>query len=407
MESKHDIEAPKSAAKAIHFDYNQTYFILDYDESMLSPMQINNNIREVLFRCGNWCYSGKAQFSNCQISMSAVQTVVQTLQSQQSQLRYSGEYSKLSSESVYFKPSELLFSATEAFAKEVTSAKVMHELEAISTKFSWIENEELSTYFELTLHEIPDYMRGVSMIASKTYTKGLIVITIYCNGVFYFIIDDGEGEQQLLDLSFPNISQQGHGYLVSGFSGQLYHNVIWNKLTLWKLVPIEYLSEDQETNKTTVSVSVTDYQQTYCIMKPNSGISTKHYDVLFRFGSWIYCGNVELVENIQITDIPFVIPVLRSQQSTLKYFCDVNSVPLTSPFALTLDYIHKYFPVIENQIKKAEVTLEKLLDRLKNIGLDESVGNWIDGDPNHSFFEFTMEPDLEYQRLIIFFKNFK
>lgn len=151
----------------------------------------------------------------------------------------------------------------------------------------------------------------------------------------------------------------------------------------------------------TVNVSTKDYQQTYCIMKSSYDASqltaSSQHDVLFRFGSWCYSGRVQLVPMLSMADLPFVIPALRLQQSRLDFFCDVNYLPTTSPFAPVLTYMKKITPCIDAEIAKSEDALKKLIERLTSIGLGESVVNWLEGDASQSFFEFKLSPDSEYR----------
>jgi len=88
--------------------------------------------------------------------------------------------------------------------------------------------------------------------------------------------------------------------------------------------------------------------------------------------------------------------------STLDFFCDVNAIPVNSPFAASLEYVRRITPVIEAQIVSSEETLRSLIDRLGKMGLGDSISSWLDGDPGNSFFEFKVEPDPEVEKI---FKN--
>jgi hypothetical protein len=55
------------------------------------------------------------------------------------------------------------------------------------------------SYFELTA-EVPEFMQGIALIASKTYVRSLIFILIYIESTFYIVIQSGEGDQPLLDV---------------------------------------------------------------------------------------------------------------------------------------------------------------------------------------------------------------
>ena len=135
----------------------------------------------------------------------------------------------------------------------------------------------------------------------------------------------------------------------------------------------------------------------------NAPTISVHHDVLFRFGSWCYAGRVQLTPTLTLSDIPFVIPALRMQQSRylvvalshkhiphtlsihiypfppaktkpplnvlytayyssfcdrLDYYCDVAAVPTNSPFAPCLNYIQRLEPLIEREIYESEDALQ-------------------------------------------------
>jgi hypothetical protein len=68
--------------------------------------------------------------------------------------------------------------------------------------------------------------------------------------------------------------------------------------------------------------------------------------------------NPQLTPELNLVDVPFVIPALRMQQSRLDYLCDVQSVPTTSPFAGALSFIHLVNPKIGELIVQSEDTLK-------------------------------------------------
>ena len=52
------------------------------------------------------------------------------------------------------------------------------------------DNDSSKTYFELNL-DPPECLKNVSLIASKNYYRGLILISIFCEMNFYFVIQPG------------------------------------------------------------------------------------------------------------------------------------------------------------------------------------------------------------------------
>ena len=103
----------------------------------------------------------------------------------------------------YYKPLRFLEDAVDFFAVEMVSESVSTELARMANVFDWIDKDEANTYFEMTLGEIPEYMQLIPLIASKTYTRGLVIISIYAQGTMYFVVQPGEGDQALLDVKFP------------------------------------------------------------------------------------------------------------------------------------------------------------------------------------------------------------
>jgi hypothetical protein len=229
----------------------------------------------------------------------------------------------------YAEPLKFLEEACEFIGQEILSESVDKELRKMATVFPWIDDDASATYFELALGAVPRYMDKVKMIASKTYTRGLIIISIYVDGVIYFIMQPGEGDQALLDVRFPDVSQHGQGLHINSYND---HLVPYRKLTLWHVLggsPAKKLAPEIPKIRT-INVSSKNYQQTYVILKSswdnNSATLTVHHDALFRFGSWCYSGRVQLTPSVSLADIPYVIPALRMQQSRLDFLCDVSAV---------------------------------------------------------------------------------
>ena len=344
-----DKEGPPSA-KAIDEGYNQTYLIMANAKSDGESKTEDNH--EVFFRCGNWCYKGTIQFGGVEVNTEELPILIPLLQKQQGSLRYYCNAKRylhiylfltllllvltrffltfsVPVTSDYTEPLKFLEDASEFIAQELLSESVDRELRKMASVFPWIDDDNSSTYFELALSLVPAYMSKIKMIASKTYTRGLILISIYNEGTIYFIMQPGEGDQALLDVRFPDVSQHGQGLHIDTYND---HTTPYRKLTLWHVLGTSASKKlPKEMPKIrTINVSTKNYQQTYCILKSawdnNSPTLTVHHDVLFRFGSWCYCGRVQLTPSLSLADIPFVIPALRMQQSRLDYLCDVNQV---------------------------------------------------------------------------------
>mmetsp|Transcript_40824 Transcript_40824/g.41690 ORF Transcript_40824/g.41690 Transcript_40824/m.41690 type:complete len:663 (+) Transcript_40824:164-2152(+) len=400
--SEHD-DDPKAApsAKSAYMGegYNQTYIIMGNQSD--GESKSSNGNHNVFFRCGNWCYRGPIQFNGLKVDTSSLPVLVPMLQRQQNSLKYYCTAKSLPPESVYYEPIQLLQRASNFIAEEITSDHVEKELRKWAAAFSWIDDDASACYFELVMdpHEC---MKNVDLVACKTYSRGLIIISIYCERAVYFLVHQGDGDQPLLDVRFPDVSKHGQGLHISSYNEP---DELWKKLTLWHILPPDTSQPTKNVGKPrTINLSSTDYIQTYCILRAtptessSKSISLDH-DVLFRFGTWCYSGRVQLTPILTLADIPYVIPALRLQQSKMDYLCDVSSVSATSPFAPAMEYMMKLAPVIENQIHQSEEALSSLIQRLSRMGLGDSVQKWLEGEPGNSFFEFRVTPDEELEKI--------
>lgn len=372
--------------------YRQTYVILN------PKGRADVDGREVLFCCGNWSYRGVVQFNGLKVSLKELPVLIASLQKQQGILRYYANSNSIPVDSYFHEPLQLVNEAANFFGQQMTSEETEDELNRLSKSCPWINDDSSTTYFELSLDGVPKCMDNVSLIASKTYVRGLIIISVYFEGCMYYMLQAGEGDQALLDVRFPDITRRGQGMHLASYS---FPHLPFSKLTLWLLLDgggkDEFVSAKELPKIRTISVSSRNYQQTYLILKsawegavPQLSV---HHDVLFRFGSWCYAGRVQLIPSLSLGDLPFVIPALRMQQSRLEYLCDAGSVPTTSAFSGAMDFIQKHEPIIEQLIEQSSDALTALIERLNRMGVGEAVSQWLEGDPKNSFFEFKMHPD--------------
>lgn len=376
--------------------YNQTYLIM----RDVKP----GGVREVFFRCGQWCYKGDIEFFDVAINTAELPTIIPTLQRQQGKMKYFCPAGNIPVTSCYYAPMSFIEEGIQFISSEIVSDKVERELKRWSKIFRWIEEDAAKTYFEL-MCETPDELnQSVELIANKTYNHGLIIISIFHQNAIYFVLQDGEGDQPLLDVSFPNVSRHGQGLLVANYFEMLDK---WKKLTLWHNLETKRPSKSPTlqadakasapvaVKKKTVSVASKEYMQTYCIRKasPDDLESGSLREVLFRFGSWCYAGEVQLIPSLSLLDVPFVIPALRMQQSRLNFLCDTAHIPEDHFFAPALQYMLGVSAHIDRQIADAETTLGALVEKLTSMGVGDSVAKWLQGDSMDSFFEFKVSLD--------------
>ena len=391
-----DDETPSAKALSTSGGYSQIYVIhaADMDAKEADPA----DTREVLFRCGNWAYRGKIQFNGLKISSPDLPLLIPVLQKQQGSLRYFCNASTVPENSDYFMPLQFLSDSVDFFATEMIQDSLQDELRDMAKIFPWVDDDNSSTFFEMDLENIPSYMDCVSLMASKTYTRGLIIISVYSDKRLYFVVQSGEGDQALLDVRFPDISKHGECMQLASYHDQ---SVCYRKLTLWhavqKVIPI--IAQKELPKIKTLNVSSKSYTQTYCIMKSSWDSSSPQlsvfHDVLFRFGSWCYSGRVQLTSTLALADIPLIIPALRMQQSRLDFLCDTSNVPITSPFAGALNFVSRTAPLVEHQVEQCDVLLQNIIEQTRRDSPEEAdaIERWLEGDPSETFFEIACTMD--------------
>lgn len=394
---------PELLSDALRGRYNQTYVICKRESEESKEDDEADLERRVLFKCGTWCYTGNMTMDKISIGLDDLPRAIPTLQKQQNRLHYYCNASNIPKESPFFRPIEFVNEANGFASSELASDRVQDELARWIDTHEWLENDTKRTYFELKV-EAPKCMEDVALAASKTYARGLIFITVYFENSFYVVLQDGEGDQPLLDVNFPDVSRPGRGIHVCSYSRQGGHDDRWRELSLWH--SMEFSSSDDEDLQSTVSLkkrtanmdetvnlASDSYVQTYAVLKAieEHGGVNPHHEVLFRFGSWCYNGSVQLTPTLELTDLPHIIPALRMQQSRLDYICDVTRVPVTSPFSKPLAYVSRLSRHIERELIRAEAVLEKLLEGGE---ADSSKTAWLESDSNgcaQSFFEFQLD----------------
>jgi hypothetical protein len=256
--------------------YSQTYIILKKDETSRMPgggakaAGYGDSVHDVFFRCGNWCYRGPIQFNGMELGTADLPIIIPNLQKQQGSLRYFCNSKAVPKTTCFYDQLDFVNDATDFIGREISSEHVDAELHKMMPIYSWIEDEDSKTYFELECTP-PPCMDQVALIASKTYTRGLIIISIYCDGNLYVVVLPGEGTQPLLDVRFPDVSSHGEGVHLDSYSQEDYYS----KLTLWHIVnESNGRSSSKEKREShvpkirTLSVSSKSYEQVHTCASP-------------------------------------------------------------------------------------------------------------------------------------------
>jgi len=360
--------------------------------------------RHAFFQVGNHCYSGEIQLSLQHafggVTLKDIPTLIPLIIKQQSALTYLCDASKVPVSNQFHVSLNEMEWARNFVVSELSSDSISSSMAKLATKHSWIDDDKSSTYFEL-IGDACSRFTDILFIASRTHAQGLCFITIYFEGTIYVVLEDSESHSQpLIDINFPDISRSGEGAtlaLYDDVNGKG-HNGPWMKLSIWQVLSIDdndtahqdqHIEEEDEVQiqpnvdetqdvgiveqPPTKDLSCEDsYVQSYIILKGDGDVR----NVCFRFGNWCYQGSVELISNISLSDIPFVIPSLRVQQCKLDFVSDISSLPSSNPFALAIAHATKKQSLMQNQ------AVESLNDLL-------SAGHdWLEGKSSDTFFEF-------------------
>lgn len=306
---------PRSNVVALRHGYNQTYIL----------RSSKTNLHDVLFRCGNWCYSGKVDLGSASLELADLPVVIPALQKQQGSLQYLCEWKAMPASSPYAVPLETLYDVFDFIGNELTSPRIENKLLQAAGEYAWVDSDgpEAKNFFELVSGGY-DCFDDVDLVASKTFVRGLVMLVIYYRRSFYVVLQEGEGEQPLLDVRFPDLSAHLQGIQLQSYRADDCTNM--KKLSLWQSVtPGKHHSPPKPLKVQCKDVTGQGYNQTFLIRRtprpddsPTSEASAPSLrEVLFRFGNWCYNGHVDLGPKLELADIPVIIPMLRRQQSAL------------------------------------------------------------------------------------------
>jgi hypothetical protein len=380
--SDNEMDAPAPKVVALRQGYNQTYII----------RSSKSNIHEVLFRCGNWCYSGRVDLGNAGLELSDLPVVIPALQKQQGSLQYLCEWKEMPNTNPYTNPLETLYDAFDFIGNELASERIERKLMKAAQEYQWIdEDSDSKNFFELQSGGY-DCFDGIDMVASKTFVRGLILLVIYYQRSFFIILQEGDGEQPLLDVRFPDLSAHMQGIHLQTYREEDCTNM--KKLTLWQAAKnIKTLSPPKPVKVQCKDVSGTGYNQTFLIRRTRSSENGNNLrEVLFRFGNWCYNGHVDLGPKLDLPDIPIIIPMLRRQQSALTFMCEVTKMPATSLFTPSMEHLAEAIPAIQQELSKAEHFIQSIARNGGSLG-DNSyrIVEWLEDDNIECFFEIGID----------------
>ena len=311
--------APSSSAVAIREGYNQTYIIKSSSDTL----------HQVLFRCGNWCYSGNVDLGAEVIGLAELTSAIPALQKQQGSLQFLCEWKKMPVSSSFTRPLNVLYDGFDFIGDELVSDHVAMAVERAANTFAWVDDDSAQNYFELQTEGM-ECFKNIDIVASKTFIRELVLLIIYYQKSYYVVLQDGSGDQPLLDVRFPDLSDHLQGMQLQSYP----NDDVYKKLLLWQAVQRSAAKSIPKPVKVkTKNVSGTGYTQTFLIRKIKVDAQNTLREVLFRFGNWCYNGHVDLGPKLELGDIPIVIPLLRRQQSALvRTFTKMDRLNLTHDY---------------------------------------------------------------------------
>ena len=201
-----EVEAAEPLSKDLSSDcYVQAYIILKGE----------TDVREVMFRFGNWCYDGNVKLIP-KLSLADIPFVIPAVRVQQNKLDFVSEITSLPSSSPFAAAMEHAAQRQPSMqAQAVDSEEYLRNAD-----LHWIEDENIDTFFEFTCtNDGNGALESVDLLAIKSYDpNGIISISIYFGGNWYLVLDEGGGEDfPLLDSKFPDLSRKSLVHNIQSF----------------------------------------------------------------------------------------------------------------------------------------------------------------------------------------------
>jgi hypothetical protein len=227
VESQVFKNAPASSTVSLATNtYGQSYCIL-------KPNKADRSNRDVLFRFGSWCYSGRAELIDT-LCIEDIPLVIPALRAQQNKLAFLCHSSEMLTDNIFTAPLAHISEITNLMEREVIASE--GALVALQ-KQSMLDLDEdpkhMFFQFETVANNVLQKSH-IDCIATKTYRpNGLVVMSIFFRGTFYVCLSPGEENQPLLDSAFPCIVQ-GKGYQIKQYPSGLSEWPELRKLSLWR-----------------------------------------------------------------------------------------------------------------------------------------------------------------------------
>lgn len=352
----------------------ELFYTIGYKEIYaIQKVSNDDEIRNVCLSNGECIYEGRLAIPSP--TLENIHSLPALIQEQHEHLQLREDFEESKESLMYTRSIQLVDNAGQFILKELTSDHVMNCI-----------NVELESefYFEFMTDSIPPAWDTIECVCCKIYDKGVCMILIYFENIFYSILLNAEGaDQSLLDEKIPNLSSQGESILLKFFDGMNDDNrngVKWRSLALWEIISLD--SECKETID--VSTDCNCYGQSYIIQCAKERKDPSNRNVLFVFGNWIYSGEAVLIPHLHLEDVNHIIPILRKQQHQLEFLCYSSDLPKDQTFSAALQKMETIKQIMEREVEMTTPQIEEL-EAKSMISQDDSDLNFL--------FQFDCVPD--------------
>jgi len=232
--------------------------------------------RQAFMEVADNCYSGEVEVQQLAtgITLNDIPSLVRTLQSQQQDFSFLCKSSNIPQKSAFHGPINELNKARDFVIAEITSDSIAARMTKLKDKHTWLDSldkRDSGVYFEL-VGNVSALFPLVLFMASRSYAAGgLVIVTIYFEGVLYVTVEDTVGcDQPLLDINFPKISAS----CSRGATLAVYDNDDdpWMKLSVWQSMHETTVIQPQQSSDhpPVKDLSSDAYVQSYVILKSHS-----------------------------------------------------------------------------------------------------------------------------------------
>jgi hypothetical protein len=223
---------PETFHKGLTSDssYVQSYIILKTDGNKRKE-------REVMFRFGSWCYSGKVDLQTHNICLQHVPGLIREVRLAQRKLNFVGDVSTLSETNRFFKPMQRMTRILPKYLEEEAAScedylrQILHEEVSENDYFFEFACDNESIAF--------NDLEAVELVCNKIYNgNGVIAISIYHSGNWYLSFEDGSSENPLLDSKFSDLSKKRNGIQLKTYQVGCENWTEFRGLSLWQVASL-------------------------------------------------------------------------------------------------------------------------------------------------------------------------